>query len=196
MTPNKEQSDHVKEVVSRNWQAIWPLIVDGTIREWELIRPVDPIIAKQAEEIAILKNEKQALRLERDQWKEGAANLEVELNRVNAEIKKEVDIRISSNFEEWERNIDAVIKIWKQNILAPKLFFRAPPRGWEWHNPDELTPEQVEVGEGWRLALGGEHIAIGDVQYLSSATGWRNSKNDFPAPLFTYRTRNPLPAPK
>lgn len=79
------------------------------------------------------------------------------------------------------------------NYLSAMLDAHIP-----WHNPDNLTPEQVDPnGEGWRLLLKEE---IGSHGPLSQEiekwtyccwddTAWRGG-----TPTFTYRVKWPLPA--
>lgn len=39
----------------------------------------------------------------------------------------------------------------KPEVIHPP--FGNPPEGYTWHNPQGLTPQQVETGDGWRLVL-------------------------------------------
>jgi hypothetical protein len=66
----------------------------------------------------------------------------------------------------------------------------------EWHNPDGLTDEQVEVKLGWRLLMKGERVAPGDEGNAHRKTvKWIPTDNTFAYEDITYRTRRPLPQP-
>lgn len=81
----------------------------------------------------------------------------------------------------------------------PKL-----PEGMEWHNPHNLTPEQVQVEQGWRLLTKDENkTAIKDNRDFSksdrqqwTAGSWDKGGNCGDAIMGTYRTRKPIPQPK
>lgn len=70
--------------------------------------------------------------------------------------------------------------------------FQPLPEGMEWHNPHNLTPEQV--GEDWRLLVKGEKKPV-DVQSFRNATnGWCVGNLREPVSIeVTYRTHLPLP---
>jgi len=91
-------------------------------------------------------------------------------------------------------------------IAKPVLTFGKPPEGREWHNPEKLTPEQVEVDKGWRLMLVGEAVPDGYEFINFSKTRWSEGDDWFgkkagvgdPSNFWvknTYRTKAPLPAP-
>lgn len=86
-------------------------------------------------------------------------------------------------------------------ILPPEpLTFPDPPEGKQWHNPQGLTANQVEVNDGWRLVLSDEPSSAADNQWASSTKTWHIwGKRDSGYPMkdyaCTYRTRAPLPAP-
>lgn len=77
------------------------------------------------------------------------------------------------------------------------LTFGEPPAGWTWHNPENLTPGQVEVDQGWRLCLMKEMADI-DHQLMIGGdwTGAIRSSAPFSNYSAAYRTKAPLPAPK
>jgi len=71
--------------------------------------------------------------------------------------------------------------------------------GQQWHNPENLTPEQV--GEGWRPLVVGEQIHEGcECKPMWDRTSWHPGLDThFKAGVWspiTYRTRAPLPAAK
>jgi len=73
--------------------------------------------------------------------------------------------------------------------------FPDPPPGKKWHNPQRLTPQQVQIQDGWRLCLTDEVADLPD-QYLEEGV-WYDAD---PAPDsiyaqsdLTYRTKAPLP---
>ena len=80
------------------------------------------------------------------------------------------------------------------------LAFPDPPHGWEWHNPENLTPEQVWVRDGWRLMAKGEPRHKGYQDYIGKYwTDGSRPELESGARLsddITYRTKAPLPAPK
>lgn len=68
------------------------------------------------------------------------------------------------------------------------------------HNPDNLTPEQVGVSDGWRLLSKEENsisyrmqakITIDIQRWSSSELAWDDSSWSGDEELFTYRTRKP-----
>lgn len=76
---------------------------------------------------------------------------------------------------------------------APALTFGDPPAGHKWHNPENLTPEQVEVDKGWRLCLEDEtsnidHQVFGGGQWINATYAGCT----FEGTLYTYRTKAPL----
>jgi len=92
-------------------------------------------------------------------------------------------------------------------LIEPRpLEFPAPPEGESWHNPENLTAEQVEVDKGWRLLTTGErssasddrlHFSGSDRQAWVKLSGrWDVGGNCGNGELVTYRTRRPLPQPK
>jgi len=74
--------------------------------------------------------------------------------------------------------------------------FPDPPEGCRWHNPDNLTPEQVGITEGWRLALESE---IATDSLFENCIAWFggtwNDRHEWAGndQRVTYRTKNPLP---
>lgn len=81
-----------------------------------------------------------------------------------------------------------------EKYLKPK----AAKKTIEFHNPDNLTPEQVEVEKGWRLItkkeLGSRQINGCVAAWLPSLRIW-SPKADYNGDTehITYRTRLPLP---
>ncbi len=79
------------------------------------------------------------------------------------------------------------------------LQFPDPPSGYGgWHNPENLTPEQVGIDEGWRLCLKEEQARRG-IDEISEIGGPWMVVEGLAGSLdsdFTYRTREPLPPPK
>lgn len=75
--------------------------------------------------------------------------------------------------------------------------FPEPPDGEQWHNPANLTPEQVGVKDGWRLALVSEVSTT--IALCGKVEMWRFKKWDRSEHWIcdsigeTYRTREPLP---
>lgn len=65
----------------------------------------------------------------------------------------------------------------------------------EWHNPDNLSKEQL--GEGWRFLLKDEMIVPEDGEFWAFG-GWvrSNNKGKERDETRTYRTRQPLPTEK
>lgn len=81
--------------------------------------------------------------------------------------------------------------------------FPAPPKECQWHNPHNLTPEQVEVEDGWRLLLRSE------IDYSASGKNdcqkWHDTRREWMEDMRgnhgrfstdTYRTNRLLPEPK
>ncbi len=140
----------------------------AVIRHWESLRPPDPDLA----------------------------NLQRDLSRVTRErdkLIKEVlakDQRIDTLTAELAALIDVPDP-------APTVF-PDPPHGWEWHNPENLTPAQVGIADGWRLCLAGETATAGCEQ--NNPHGWTYfgiARAPFGGGyVLTYRTRDPLPDPK
>lgn len=76
---------------------------------------------------------------------------------------------------------------------ALPLAFPAPPEGRSWHNPENLTPEQVGVADGWRLVLSDEPTTF---PHQHGYPCWVDSTMCsccFIGLGLTYRTREPLP---
>ncbi len=77
--------------------------------------------------------------------------------------------------------------------------FPQPPEGKEWHNPENLTPEQVGVSEGWRLLLKDAERALeSGTEFLMQDGRWGRFTDYHGMSRLdnrTYRTRRPLPAP-
>ena len=86
-------------------------------------------------------------------------------------------------------------------LMAPEpepLAFPDPPHGWEWHNPEKLTPGQVGILDGWRLYLIGEKPSVDceqhdDPSWLAWGSGTAAFDESY---VCTYRTKAPLPTPK
>jgi hypothetical protein len=90
-------------------------------------------------------------------------------------------------------------------LKFPKL-----PEGEEWNNPDNLTPEQVEVDKGWRLLtvsevlqnqkiINNEPFPDTDYQlYRRDNVGFWDFFTGYTGTFLnnTYRTRKPLPKPQ
>ena len=73
-----------------------------------------------------------------------------------------------------------------------------PPKGEEWHNPQNLTPEQVGVKDGWRLALKSEVCDAHPIRYkcemaFSEGGAWEGGLGHGDTVYNTYRTKEPLP---
>lgn len=69
------------------------------------------------------------------------------------------------------------------------------PKGYDWHNPDNLTPEQVGVSDGWRLLLKSEidpnrplTEEIECYRFGDWDKTWGGNQSEL-----TYRTKWPLP---
>jgi hypothetical protein len=80
-------------------------------------------------------------------------------------------------------------------ILEPT--FPKPPEGQEWHNPDKLTPAQVELNKGYRLLLKSEINAREQRDWCDRWTPsvWYNGYSGN-LQTRTYRTKEPLPGTK
>ena len=94
--------------------------------------------------------------------------------------------------------LTVVIDHWEAIRAAPEpLTFPDPPHGWKWHNPANLTPEQVGIADGWRLCLG-EETSLPNECYIQG--NWSIAAHDggpfLEMTTTTYRTKAPLPAPK
>lgn len=94
-------------------------------------------------------------------------------------------------------NAESVLRTLK-GIQNPKPSeFPKLPEGMEWHNPNNLTPKQVEVNQGWRLILKSE---AGGSMPISSCDRWEHEKwqsGNYGANIAaSYRTKLPLPEPK
>jgi hypothetical protein len=74
--------------------------------------------------------------------------------------------------------------------------FPDPPLGRKWHNPENLTPEEVGIADGWRLCLEDEPGNLPD-QYLNDDYEWTGGECIIDTPYgnfeSTYRTKAPLP---
>lgn len=73
--------------------------------------------------------------------------------------------------------------------------FPPAPYGKEWHNPNRLTPEEIDISNGWRLLCKGEKVGEGDRVYSYSDREWQTSANTGtkPSDYRTYRTKRPVP---
>lgn len=94
--------------------------------------------------------------------------------------------------------VDAAFPRWDWATFTyriKRLEFPAPPEGEEWHNSENLTPEQVGILEGYRLAIKSE-VLTGS--RFCGFYVWTISK-DWAGEIcpnigkFTYRTKHPLP---
>jgi len=106
---------------------------------------------------------------------------------------------------EWQ---EAARPTWNPELQyrVKPLEFGDPPAGWTWHNPGNLTPEQVEVDKRWRLCLVGETIPEDYEYYREISETWHPGCNPHrsagvgtescPWVRNTYRTKAPLPAAK
>jgi hypothetical protein len=68
------------------------------------------------------------------------------------------------------------------------------PKGQEWHNPDNLTPEQIGAKDGWRLLLKSEiikRIPDTNIEWYGLDGKWRSGTNGDDN-KFTYRTKLPI----
>lgn len=73
------------------------------------------------------------------------------------------------------------------------LQFPAPPEGEKWHNPDNLTPEQVEIDKGYRLRLESEKVGNSDEFWLTIGAWSKTLHSGYNLEaVYTYRTREPL----
>jgi len=87
------------------------------------------------------------------------------------------------------------------NIIRVKpLKFSKPPEGEEWHNPANLTADQIEVDKGYRLLLKSEignkeinHPLFRKCETFRSSW-WKGSWGGCDGA--TYRTKVPLPTKK
>jgi len=85
--------------------------------------------------------------------------------------------------------------------IAP-LRLPDPPEGEEWHNPANLTPDQIEVEKGYRLLLKSEIGGKPTSQPLEGKCDaflygkyWEDENEGYDEVL-TYRTKVPLPVKK
>jgi hypothetical protein len=79
--------------------------------------------------------------------------------------------------------------------IKPETFPPAP-EGTAWHNPENLTPEQVGVSEGWRLLLEDERVYQQDQCFENRHwLGTCNYEHGKMNRRLTYRTKRPLPTP-
>ena len=86
-------------------------------------------------------------------------------------------------------------------VAATPLTFGDPPVGYTWHNPENLTPEQVEVDKGWRLLLVGEIATkkrddVWICGIFHSVNGYDGDVAGLEQPTAGFRTKAPLPEPK
>jgi len=88
-----------------------------------------------------------------------------------------------------------IIKLSKEESLQfPEL-----PEGESWHNPDNLTPEQVEVDKGWRLLTKSERKRRAlSSEEIYDCSGWGDASKSWgnehlfgASPHITYRTKTP-----
>lgn len=88
----------------------------------------------------------------------------------------------------------------------PALSFGDPPPGHTWHNPENLTPEQVEVDKGWRLCCEDEVDDFAHECWINRDSEWVKAGSSggktfkqfaaiCPSVVATYRTKAPLPEP-
>lgn len=117
--------------------------------------------------------------------------------------KLEWQFQYSGNAEWLDGHTRSTTTLWalwyNHNIRIKPLKFPDPPEGRKWHNPENLTPEQVEINKGWRLCLKGEWRMLGMEFLDESESCWRildrlgfeSSKTLYPS--VTYRTKSPLP---
>ena len=67
-----------------------------------------------------------------------------------------------------------------EHIQTMQIKIPAPPDGESWHNPDELSGEQIDIDDGWRLLLVSELNSLRDDNLLpcriwvSTALRWSN----------------------
>lgn len=75
--------------------------------------------------------------------------------------------------------------------------FGDPPDGYTWHNPDNLTPEQVGTADGWRLCCKEETANLPDEGWLLGKKAWVSpigaTSDKYQKTEATYRTKAPLP---
>jgi hypothetical protein len=89
----------------------------------------------------------------------------------------------------------------RQPIPVRAACIPEPPAGESWHNPDNVTAEQLGVREGWRLLLSSEvgKPETGNPLYGrcdswgSCSHEWTSGRNWGMGRKTTYRTRFPLP---
>ncbi len=88
----------------------------------------------------------------------------------------------------------------KDQATPEPLAFPDPPHGYAFHNPENLTPEQVGISSGWRLMVEGELRADGTQWWndheFEFVPGAKHRLGDSMGMNTTYRTKAPLPAPK
>lgn len=166
MKPTEEQLEEIRKVYTNSicvFGSVNPSL-GAAINYWESIRPKSQIERT---------NQDLGYRLD-------TAERNLKFTTLLAESRER-------ELEEALREIERL----KALIPAP-LTFGDPPKGRTWHNPENLTPEQVEVDKGYRLFLTGEEVAS-DCQLLCHGE-WMASSGS--KPYWTYRTRSPLPDPK
>lgn len=85
--------------------------------------------------------------------------------------------------------------LFRRKIKSHPLFGN-PPEGYTWHNPDDLTPDQVETGDGWRLCLKDNYQRWEKGTRPKNTEIWINGWV-YGVAVFggghTYRTKEPLP---
>ncbi len=104
-------------------------------------------------------------------------------------------------------DFQAIVRESSGGVKRDPLQFPELPEDESWHNPDNITPHDVEVDKGWRLLLKSE--AQDRQQFHSDNApdagkfhGWLRGSEKWSTGLnglclgITYRTRAPLPTPK
>jgi predicted RNase H-like nuclease (RuvC/YqgF family) len=110
-------------------------------------------------------------------------------------LKKKVDsqwLKLSHNQQQVSalEKKNGSLKIKVQN-LERKLGNITP----HWHNPDNLTDEQIGVADGWRLLEKSEihdREETSEIQGLTLKGSWDNEPLKGASVVLTYRTKQPL----
>lgn len=192
----------------------------ATIEEWEARRPKDNEAQLIRTNHALAGELKDAA----DRWRKlhleyhALHNSHSALAEELAAVKKELNERLHERTQAFlakEKALDDLCKMRGtrlqdaaaeiarlEALLSKPLSFGEPPAGHEWHNPENLTPEQVGIAEGWRLQVKGEERTDA-TQFWDDDVGpphfsnvGKNRCGNAMCRRTTYRTKAPLPAPK
>lgn len=115
----------------------------------------------------------------------------VKLKADVAELNERLHERTQLFLQKWPRGVYPPFPVVKVESLFPD-----PPAGKNWHNPDNLTPEEVGIADGWRLCLAQEYCKIPDEYRQNGAwvRGYPAIRIRYMDLTDTYRTKAPLPS--